>query len=101
MLMHLFKDGFKAFASQPLDLLPHYLIPDSSKWFRPPHLYLGWLINKSKLFQYAQKQIPDAVVFESDGTPDYVATFCSYTYNGKDLQNLYSNFDMDESQVPA
>src|ERR1700761_746749 len=61
MLMHLFKDGFKAFASQPLDLLPRYLIPDSSKRFRPPHLYLGWLIDKSELFQYAQKQIPDAV----------------------------------------
>ncbi|KIK51340.1 hypothetical protein GYMLUDRAFT_252121 [Collybiopsis luxurians FD-317 M1] len=60
------EDGFKAFASQPLDLLPRYLIPDSSKRFRPPHLYLGWLIDKSELFQYAQKQIPDAVVFESD-----------------------------------
>ncbi|KIK52600.1 hypothetical protein GYMLUDRAFT_251092 [Collybiopsis luxurians FD-317 M1] len=39
-----------------------------------------------------RNRFPDAVVFESDGTPDYVATFCSYTYDGKDLQNLYSNF---------
>ncbi|KAJ3870678.1 hypothetical protein F5051DRAFT_301225, partial [Lentinula edodes] len=77
-------DGNRTFTSQPLDILPHYLLPQHSQRFRPPYLHLGWFIDVHALFEYAQEH--------QTLSPDYIDTFFNLSFDGRNVHNSFNTF---------
>ncbi|KAF8832359.1 hypothetical protein HHX47_DHR1002055 [Lentinula edodes] len=86
------QDGNRIFTSQPLDILPRYLLPQRNQRFRPPYLHLGWFIDVHVLFKYAQEHHPDVVSFNENSEPDYIDTFFDLSFDGRNVDNSFNTF---------